>query len=85
MSSRANLQVGDENPRRKLQVGDENPGRRAKSDAIALQEPKRAHQRVDNPHHWLEVPANHLDEDEVVAKRKALADNILRCLPMLYS
>ena len=66
---RVNLQVGDEIPGRKLQVGDKIPGGQAKPDAIALQEP-RAHQRVENPRHWLEVPANHLEDAEVVAKEK---------------
>ena len=51
--------------------------RRAKPNAIALQDPKRAHQRIENPRHWLEVPANHLEEDEVVAKRKALAEELM--------
>jgi len=73
---RVNLQVGDEIPGRKLQVGDKIPGGQAKPDAIALQEP-RAHQRVENPSHWLEVPANHLEDAEVVAKRKALAKELM--------
>ena len=28
-------------------------------------------QRVNHPRHWLEVPANHLKESKVAAKRKA--------------
>ena len=34
-------------------------------------------QRFDHPHHWLEVTANHLKESAVVAKRKALARELM--------
>ena len=46
-------------------------------NAIAHQDPRHTHQRDKPPRHWLEVPANHLEEDKVVAKRKALAEELM--------
>ena len=34
-------------------------------------------QRTEDPRHWLEVPANHLKESEMVAKRKTLTRELM--------
>jgi hypothetical protein len=38
---------------------------------------KRAQQRVEDPRHWLEVPANSLKYKEEVEKRRALAEELM--------
>ena len=58
-------------------VPEANPMKgQARPGTTVHQEAKRAQQRVEDPHHWLKVPANNLKEIEVVAKRRSLAKEL---------
>ena len=81
---RANLQKGRAEPnaiahRQKVAAGAEPKAdpdeRRAKPNTIALQDPKRAHQREENPRHWLEAfICTYFDE----VSMGSVADNQIR-------
>ena len=68
----AEIEAPDSAVHYKLDTVDSN-AKCSEHSASGKSEANAEQQRVNNPRHWLEVPANHLKESEMAAKRKALA------------